>query len=68
MSGMLRPYSTKALRPPVQEFEPIFVQHGWAKVNRMFGKRCAQRWFIMLGARRLRDARDAYVSENGRVR
>lgn len=33
----------------------------------MYGKRCAQRWFIMLGARRLKLARDEHVAQ-GRVR
>lgn len=56
-----RPYSTKTLRPPAPEFEPTFVQHGWSKVNRMFGKRCAHRWYIMLGAERLKAARARFL-------
>jgi hypothetical protein len=60
-----RPYSTKTIKPPAPEFEQIFIQHGWTKINRMFGKRCAQRWFIMLGAGRLKAARDAFVRGAG---
>lgn len=56
-----RPYSTKLFRPPAEEFEQIFVQHGWAKVNRMFGKRCSVRWYAMLGAERLKAARARFV-------
>lgn len=56
-----RPYSTKTFRPPAPEFEGIFVQHGWGKVNRMYGKRCANRWFIMLGAERLKAMRARFV-------
>lgn len=56
-----RPYSTKTFRPPAPEFESIFVEHGWAKVSRMYGKRCSQRWYIMLGAERLKAARARYV-------
>lgn len=56
-----RPYSTKTLRPPAPEFEPTFVQHGWSKVNRMFGKRCAHRWYIMLGGERLKAARVRFL-------
>lgn len=56
-----RPYSTKTFRPPAPEFEDIFVQHGWSKVNRMFGKRCAHRWYIMLGGERLKAARVRFL-------
>ena len=58
MTQRPRPYSTKTFRPPAPEFEAIFIQHGWAKVNEMYGKRCAHRWYIMLGAARLKAARD----------
>jgi len=61
---MPRPLSTKVIRKPAPEFEQIFIEHGWEKVGRMFGKRCSNRWFIMLGAERLREARDAYLAEN----
>lgn len=58
---MTRPYSTKILRTPAEEFEPIFVEHGWSKVNELFGKRCANRWYAMLGAARLKAARERFV-------
>lgn len=61
MTGKLKPYSTKAFRVPAPEFEEFFIQHGWAKVNRMFGKRCANRWYIMLGAERLKAARVRFL-------
>lgn len=56
-----RPYSTKLFRPPAPEFEDIFIRHGWAKCNRMFGKRCSVRWYAMLGAERLKAARAQFV-------
>lgn len=58
-----KPYSTKkwaVMRPApdvAQEFEQMFIQHGWSKVARMYGKRCSQRWYAMLGAERLKTAR-----------
>ena len=61
---MPRPLSTKVIRKPAPEFEQIFIEQGWEKVGRMFGKRCSNRWFILLGAERLRAARDAYVAAN----
>lgn len=61
MTQRPRPYSTKTFRQPAPEFERIFIQHGWAKANRMFGKRCANRWYIMLGAERLKAARERYL-------
>ncbi len=56
-----RPYSTKLFRKPAPEFEEMFVMHGWAKVNECFGKRCANRWYIALGAERLKAARARYL-------
>ena len=56
-----KPYSTKKMRPPAPEFEAMFVQHGWSKVNRMYGKRCAHRWYLALGAERLKAERDRHV-------
>lgn len=53
----MKPYSTKLLHAPAPEFEAMFIEHGWAKVNELYGKRCAQRWYIMLGAERLKAAR-----------
>lgn len=53
----MKPFSTKRLHQPAPEFEAMFVEHGWSKVNELYGKRCAQRWYIMLGAERLKAAR-----------
>jgi hypothetical protein len=59
---MRKLYSTKAPRPAPPEFERYFVEHGWARTNQAFGKRATVRWFTMLGAARLRAARDAFVA------
>lgn len=58
----LRPYSTKIFRKPAPEFEEMFIMHGWSKVNELYGKRCANRWYIMLGAERLKAARARYLN------
>jgi hypothetical protein len=58
---MLKPYSTKLARPIPPEFEPSFIAGGWAKVNQMFGKRPAVRYFTALGPERLSIARLAAV-------
>lgn len=57
---LLKAYSTRRVRPPPPEFEATFVEQGWSVVNRMYGKRAAQRWFIALGPARLRHLRDAH--------
>lgn len=43
------------------EFEAFFITGGWSKVNRAYGKRCAWRWYIMLGAERLKAARERHL-------
>lgn len=58
---MRKLYSTKAPRPAPPEFERYFVEHGWTLTNQAFGKRATVRWFGMLGAARLRAARDAWL-------
>jgi|LULJ01.1.fsa_nt_gb hypothetical protein len=66
----IKPYSTKkwaAMMPcptVAKEFEQFFIKEGWSKVNNVYGKRCANRWYIMLGAERLKAARARYL---GRV-
>lgn len=55
--------STKLAQPVPVEFQQIFVQHGWDRVNHLFGKRASVRFFTVLGADRLRDERHAYLSE-----
>mgnify|MGYP004535177185 CR=1 FL=1 len=54
---MLKPYSTKRPKPVPAEFEPNFVAGGWARVNQMYGKRPAVRYFQQSGPDRLRSAR-----------
>lgn len=49
----LRPYSTKRVRPIPPEFEENFVDGGWPRVNHMYGKRPALRYFHAVGAERL---------------
>lgn len=66
-----RPYSTKVVtrmmpsREVAHEFEQFFVTEGWTKVNSVYGKRCANRWFIMLGPARLKAARARYLGREG---
>jgi hypothetical protein len=59
-SRPLKPYSTRTMLPPAPEFERFFIEEGWSKVNRLYGKRCANRWYIMLGAGRLKAARERF--------
>jgi hypothetical protein len=58
---MLKPYSTKRPRPIPVEFEQNFIEGGWSRVNHMFGKNPAVRYFTALGSERLRIARLAAV-------
>lgn len=55
--------SSKVAQPVPVEFRQIFVQHGWDRVNHLFGKRASVRYFTVLGADRLRAERDAYLDE-----
>lgn len=61
MADRPRPYSTRRARPIPPEFEETFVRQGWCKVNHLWGKRAAVRYFTALGSQRLRAARDAYL-------
>lgn len=56
---MLKPYSTKLPRPVPAEFEQNFIAGGWARVNQMYGKRPAQRYFTLSGPEKLHAARKA---------
>lgn len=60
--GLLKSQSTKVAQPVPVEFRQIFVQHGWDRVNHLFGKRASVRYFTVLGADRLRTERGAYLS------
>lgn len=53
----MKAYSTRTMLSPPPEFVGFFVEHGWSKVNRMYGKRAAQRYYHMLGPDRLKAAR-----------
>ena len=70
----LKAQSTKVAQPVPAEFRQLFVQHGWERVNHLFGKRASSRYFTVLGAEQLRSERDAYLSarkarsENGHTR
>lgn len=56
----LKPFSTKLIRPPAPEFEQNFIEGGWPRVNAMYGKRCAYRWYVMTGPEKLKAARLRY--------
>jgi hypothetical protein len=55
--------SSKVAQPVPVEFRQLFVQHGWERVNHLFGKRASVRYFTVLGGDRLRAERDAYKDE-----
>lgn len=54
---MRKSVSTKIAEPIPAEFEGVFVQFGWERANRLFGKRATMRYFTALGADRLRAIR-----------
>ena len=64
---MLKPYSTKAPKPVPAEYERLFVEHGHNRCKCAFGKRAAQRYFVVSGRARLRAARDAWLAEAARA-
>ena len=59
---MLKPYSTKAPKPVPVEYERLFVEHGHNRCKCAFGKRAAQRYFVVSGPARLRAARLAFLA------
>lgn len=52
--------SSKVAQPVPVEFRQIFVEHGWDRVNHLFGKRASVRFFTVVGGDRLRKERVAY--------
>lgn len=58
---MFKAYSTKVPKPVPAEFADVFMRKGWVRVNSMYGKRAAQRYFIASGPQKLRALRDAYL-------
>ncbi|MBB5709323.1 hypothetical protein [Sphingomonas xinjiangensis] len=63
---MLKPYSTKRPRPVPPEFEQNFIAGGWARVNQMYGKNPALRYFRVSGPERLSLMRKAHVRRKGK--
>jgi len=60
---MRKALSTKVAEPIPIEFERVFIELGWERANRIFGKRASQRYFTAVGSDRLRQQRDAYLAE-----
>ena len=60
---MLKPYSTKRPLPVPAEYRREFVAHGHDHCKKLYGKRAAQRYFVMTGPADLRAERDAYVAK-----
>ncbi len=60
---MRKSMSTKIAEPIPIEFERVFIELGWERTNRIFGKRASQRYFTAAGSDRLRQQRDAYLAE-----
>lgn len=58
---MRKAQSTKLAEPIPVEFERVFVELGWERANRIFGKRATKRYFTALGADRLRAIRADYL-------
>lgn len=60
-----KPYSTKRAKPIPAEFERNFILGGWARVNQMYGKRPALRYFTVIGGDRLSLMRKAHIRREG---
>lgn len=60
---MRKALSTKIAEPIPVEFEQVFIELGWERANRIFGKRASQRYFTAVGSDRLRQQRDAYLAD-----
>jgi len=60
---MRKALSTKVAEPIPVEFERVFIELGWERANRIFGKRASQRYFTAAGSDRLRQQRDACLAE-----
>lgn len=58
---MTKILSKKLPRPVPPEFEPMLLQYGWDKVNNVFGKNPAEKFYAALGAERLKAARARFV-------
>lgn len=59
---MLKPYQTIVPLPVPAEYRFEFIQHGHDHCKKLFGKRAAQRYFVVTGPARLRAERDAWVA------
>lgn len=60
---MPKPYSTKRPRPVPAEFEQNFIDGGWRRVNLMYGKKPAWRYFTALGGEVLSAKREQFKAE-----
>lgn len=58
---MLRGISTKVIRPVPREFEAMYVKHGHAACEEMYGKRPTARYKRQLGRVRLNRLRKTAV-------
>lgn len=58
---MLRGISTKVIRPVPKEFEAMYVKHGHAACEEMYGKRPTARYKRQLGRVRLNRLRKTAV-------
>lgn len=54
---------TSAPKPIPPEFIPKFAEHGWRRVENIWGKSTVQAWRRALGAQRLADARSQYLRD-----
>lgn len=54
---------TSAPKPIPPEFMEKFVQHGWRRVEHLFGKSTAAAWRKAIGAKRMAEARKRYLAE-----
>jgi hypothetical protein len=58
---MRKAQSTKIAEPIPVEFEQVFVELGWERCDRIFGKRATSRYVRASGADRLRAIRVDYL-------
>lgn len=65
LSRRARRLPTSVPVPVDPEFVPTFLQHGWARVERIWGKRRVQTWVGLLGRKELEQMRREHRS--GRV-
>jgi hypothetical protein len=62
--GKLLP--TSALKPIPPEFLEKFAQHGWRRVERIWGRSTVLAWRKAIGAKQMEAARRRYLKEHAR--